>query len=295
MKNFSNGTNSRSQDSLTNRSSSQQQNRVLCLGDSIIKGVNPKGLKSGIHKNSRNGGNIQTMKEEVRLYDLKAFSAVIVYAGGNNVASGETIEFIEEKYDELISLIKCGNSTAVVYLCSVAPRNDADVLSINCCITVLCNHWKSQQVDTLSDCHDFFYKDGHVESRYILQNGIHLSFSGTKRLLDAINRVFPVVDDFDHYTFSRTGTGNLQGNGQFRRGQRLSGFRMQGNNGSRTMLKGQKRVRCFGCFKFGHKFADCWYAKQGLGITATQIVSAPVSNRLFFNLNNVCAECNMIC
>ena len=61
------------------------------------------------------------------------------------------------------------------------------------------------------------------------------------------------------------------------------------------MLKGQKRVRCFGCFKFGHKFADCWYAKQGLGITATQIVSAPVSNRLFFNLNNVCAECNMIC
>ena len=150
MKNFSNGTNSRSQDSLTNRSSSQQQNRVLCLGDSIIKGVNPKGLKSGIHKNSRNGGNIQTMIEEVRLYDLKAFSAVIVYAGGNNVASGETIEFIEEKYDELISLIKCGNS----------------------CITVLCNHWKSQQVDTLSDCHDFFYKDGHVESRYILQNGI---------------------------------------------------------------------------------------------------------------------------
>ena len=102
------------------------------------------------------------MIEEVRLYDLKAFSAVIVYAGDNNVASGETIEFIEEKYDELISLIKCGNSTARVYLCSVAPRKDAAVLAINRYITGLGNHWKSQQVHTVSDCHDFFYKDGHV-------------------------------------------------------------------------------------------------------------------------------------
>ena len=66
-------------------------------------------------------------------------------------------------------------------------------------------------------------------------------------------------------------------------------FDMQGNNGSWTMLKGQNRVRCFGCFKFGHKIADCWY-----GITATQIVSVPVSNR-FSNLNSVCAKCNMIC
>ena len=126
-KNFSNGTNSRSQDSWTNRSSPQQHNKVLFLGDSIIKGVNSKGLKSGIHKNFKSGGNIQTMIAEVRLYDLKAFSAVIIYAGGNNVASGETIEFIEEKYDEFISLIVCGNSTARVYLCSVALRKDADV------------------------------------------------------------------------------------------------------------------------------------------------------------------------
>ena len=40
------------------------------------------------------------MIEEVRLYDLKAFSAVIIYAGSNNVASGDNIDFIEEKYDE---------------------------------------------------------------------------------------------------------------------------------------------------------------------------------------------------
>ena len=61
------------------------------------------------------------------------------------MASGETIEFIEEKYDELISLIKCGNSKARVYLCSVAPRKDADVLATNRCITdwvIIGNHNK---------------------------------------------------------------------------------------------------------------------------------------------------------
>ena len=79
------------------RSSPQQQNKVLLLGDSIINGVNRRGLKSGIHKNSKSGGNIHTIIEEVRLYDLKAFSAVIIYAGGNNVASGQNIKFIEEK------------------------------------------------------------------------------------------------------------------------------------------------------------------------------------------------------
>ena len=55
--------------------------------------------------------------------------------------------------------------------------------AINRCITGLSNHWKSQQVHTISDCHDFFDKDGHVESRDVSQDGIHLSFSGTKRLL----------------------------------------------------------------------------------------------------------------
>ena len=73
MKNFSNSTNSRAQDSRTNRSSPQQQIKVLFLGDAIIKGVNLRRLKSGIHKNSKSGGNRQTMIEEVRLYDLKAF------------------------------------------------------------------------------------------------------------------------------------------------------------------------------------------------------------------------------
>ena len=61
------------------------------------------------------------------------------------MASGENIGFIEEKY-ELTSLIKCGNSTAKAYLCSVTPRKDADVLAkLNRCIidwVIIGNHNK---------------------------------------------------------------------------------------------------------------------------------------------------------
>ena len=134
-----------------------------------------------------------------------------------------------------------------VYRCSVAPRKDADVQAINSCITGLGNHWTSQQVHAVSEYHDFFYKCGHVESRYFSQDGIISHFLVLKGFWTQSTECSPL-----YITFSKTGTGNLQGNGQFGRGQRSAGFRMQGNNGSRTMFKGQNRVRCS---KFGHKIA----------------------------------------
>ena len=118
----------------------ETQQRVLLLGDSIIKGVNTKGLANGVHKHSISGGNIQQLIDEINLYDLKVFSTIIIYIGGINVARGDNPSITEEKYDELISLIKCSNRSCKIILCSIAPRTDADVSNFNQAVAKLAMH-----------------------------------------------------------------------------------------------------------------------------------------------------------
>ena len=99
---------------------------MLLLGDSIIKGVNTKGLANGVHKHS-----IQQLIDEINLYD----STIIIYIGGNNVATGDNPTIIEEKYNELISLITCSNRSCKIIRCSIAPRKDVDVSNLNQTVT----------------------------------------------------------------------------------------------------------------------------------------------------------------
>ena len=236
-----------------------RQQRVLFLGDSIIKGVNTKGLAHSVHKHSTSGGNIQTLIDEINLYDLKVFSTIIVYIGGNNVASGDNSSFIEEKYDELISLIKCSNNTCKIILCSVAPRLDADISHLNQIVGKLAKHWSCQNVEHVPNTHDMFLKDGGPSTRYFLQDGIHLTASGTKRLLDALNRVFPFVADFDNCVFNgkrptvkASGGSGFQVKPRRNQGQFRAGIRA---------TSGRFPLVCFGCHRRGHKIAECWYTK----------------------------------
>ena len=69
-----------------------------------------KGLIKGVHKDSKGGATIQDLIDEIKVYDMKAFSTVILHIGGNDAANGTGTWAIEDKYDELISLIKCNNS-----------------------------------------------------------------------------------------------------------------------------------------------------------------------------------------
>ena len=133
----------------------------MLLGDSIIRGINTKGLTE-THKHSNSGGTTQNLIEEIRFYDLKVFSTVIVCIGGNNVARGDNLRSIEEKYDELISLIKCGNSLCRVILCDVAPRRDIDVQRVNQAIERVATLWSSQKVEHVTGTHGLFSRTVNI-------------------------------------------------------------------------------------------------------------------------------------
>ena len=139
----------------------------------------------------------------------------------------------------------------------MVPRGDVDVRPINDCIQRLGKHWKNQQVEVASECHTFFFADGQLSARFFNQDGIHLTNPGVKRLLDAINRHFTIVADFDTCVFGTMRPSNFQ--------RRPGGMR-QGQAGQHRMRNGGfgefGRLRCYGCNGTGHKVVDCWYRNK---------------------------------
>ena len=82
---------------------------------------------------------IKHMIDEVSVYDMKVFSTVILYISGNDAANGKNPEWIEEKFEELINLIKYSDNDCRVILYLLAPRGDVDVTRVNQSITKLAN------------------------------------------------------------------------------------------------------------------------------------------------------------
>ena len=119
----------------TNISSLTQQPqhpKRLLIGDSILHPINTKGLIRGLHKHSRGGATISGIINDIALYDLSQFQTSSV--GGNDSAYGIDEALLEEKYDQLISIVKTGNAQCTLYICKIASRGDTDVTNLNSCI-----------------------------------------------------------------------------------------------------------------------------------------------------------------
>ena len=81
------------------------------------------------------------------VYDLKNFINVIIYVGGNDVSNGSNVEYVEEKYDQLLQYIKDNNGDISITLCTVCPRKDADVTDLNEIVTALSEEYSTQLVE----------------------------------------------------------------------------------------------------------------------------------------------------
>ena len=127
--------------------------------------------------------------------DARDFQNVILCVGGNDSSSRTETGMFEEKYDELVGYIKAANNDCAVYLCKVVPRGDVDVSGINTSIERVENFWRMHNLKLVTSTNELFFgADGLPCGRYYSTDGIHMSHSGTKRLIDSINRHgFPVM------------------------------------------------------------------------------------------------------
>lgn len=83
--------------------------RALIIGDSILSGINQKGLKNNVECQPISGATIDSLTEKLHIYDLKSFKEIIIYVSGNDVSQnyradamlGENVEmeYIEDRYE----------------------------------------------------------------------------------------------------------------------------------------------------------------------------------------------------
>ncbi|MCG7869795.1 MAG: hypothetical protein JAY74_25920, partial [Candidatus Thiodiazotropha taylori] len=253
--------------------------KILLIGDSIFHAINAKGLINGIQKHSRGGATVSELIQDISVYDFKAFNKVIIYVGGNDCARNIEQTDFEDKYDELLSLIKASNNECGIFLCKIAPRGDIDVTPFNNSIERIALYWEKQNVRCIHESHDYFYgKNSMPAYRYYGSDGIHMSSSGTKRLLNAIDDSVKIVTNYALCTFNRVapqGNGGGQNQGTYNQRPYMNKrgnnrrvqptYRGNGNKrGSGSNFSGRNRTnkRCHGCHMTGHFIADCWNLNQ---------------------------------
>ena len=154
--------------------------KILLMGDSLISGINKNGLKEKVYKHGISGATIDTLIEEIEMYDLQNFSHIILNVGGNNASNKTDCEYFEEKYDQLICFIKEKKKDCKIVLVNSCPRGDADVSQINEIISELADQHEIMLVDAYKA---FFNKKGQLAQNYHSSDKIHLSDSGVKRLV----------------------------------------------------------------------------------------------------------------
>lgn len=136
-----------------------------------------------------------SIHRKIQIYDLKQFSNVIIYVGGNDASQRIDNDLFEECYEQLINYVKTGNPLCTIFLCNSCPRGDVDVSEFNMIMQEQCDVHNTKYIDTYSA---YFDNGGQLRSYfYQRRDNIHLSSSGTKRLLGTINKHIPIVDNFD--------------------------------------------------------------------------------------------------
>lgn len=243
--------------------------KTLLIGDSILSGINKKGLNRNIECHPIPGATVDNVMDKIKIFDLKCFENIIIYVAGNdaaNIKMASDLETIEEKYEQLLNLIRERSADSNIYLCSMCPRGDTSVKDVNDMI----KRQSEYHQGTFIDVHRTFYnKHNQLKSHfYKPRDNIHLSASGTRGLLGAINRHVEIVDNFKKCAqgvfSSQTNQSSSNGKVQHRRYQTPSDnssercFKCGLTNHKTSQCFHKNQIQCFLCTFYGHKDTICW-------------------------------------
>ncbi|MEW8546796.1 MAG: GDSL-type esterase/lipase family protein [Candidatus Thiodiazotropha sp.] len=247
----------------TNRSLSG----TLMIGDSILHGVNVKGLKSGVQKHAVSGAKIDNLLVDIKMFDLNKFSTVIIYVGGNDASSGMDPEYFEEKYEQLLIYIKKQNVSCKVILCSSCPRFDVEEYEM-CEINDVVMRLARVHGYTFADMYSSFHeKNGNVCERFYKYDSVHINPSGIKRLLRVLHDIEEIVMDFEQCSFpkrSALGANRMYSNGQQKRrstantlGSKQKCYKCGESNHTTRACRHKNQIKCYDCHLLGHKSSLC--------------------------------------
>ena len=220
--------------------------KTMIIGDSILKGINKRGLSENTDAQSIRGAKVKNISFSIRNLNPDGYATFVIYVGGNDVGSADT-QAIYSELKETVTLLKQQNND--VYLCTVCPRSDCDVVPLNESLKQLS---RDQHVNLIDIYSSFIYGDGTTARNYYLRDGIHLNNMGTRNLVSCINRVVPIIKLKTTPTIGLT------------RNDIHTSDRSHGIHNSRNS---DRDFYCDYCRMRNHNTRDCWriYRSTGYG------------------------------
>ncbi|KAH3876749.1 hypothetical protein DPMN_000603 [Dreissena polymorpha] len=164
--------------------------RTLIIGDSILKGIKKFGLKRDVDIRTCPGNTLNGIQSQLNKLNYTQYEKIVVYAGGNDAASGSSQKTLYIDAKALLQDIQNKSSSCHIFICTVCPRTDANVVPLNDLLKQLSDEFKAQIID----CHQsFVFGNGTTARNFYFRDGIHLNRSGTSVLIAAIHREIPIT------------------------------------------------------------------------------------------------------
>jgi len=161
---------------------------TLITGDSLLKGIRTRGLQHGVQVSTLPGKTSRGICTPLRHLDMSECDNVVIYAGGNDVASGNSITSIEQELRETVQHLNNGRRR--VFLCSICPRIDINVNPLNSMIRRLCDETQARLIDVNLS---FVRNDGRPLFHLFHSDGIHLNDAGSNMLVKVMDREVSII------------------------------------------------------------------------------------------------------
>ena len=97
--------------------------RALLTGSSILQRVKRRGLSQNVDIMINRGARVSHIRRKLEQADFSKYRAVLVQAGGNDIAEGRHEEAVENDFVNLVRYIKTESPETTVYI-SELPQGE---------------------------------------------------------------------------------------------------------------------------------------------------------------------------
>lgn len=161
-----------------------QRKKVLIIGSSMVKGINPRGVDQNVTISVNRGADSRRIKGRLESMDLSHYKDVIIYAGGNDGPNGTPLHLTSANIQSAVRFAK--NQGCNVSICLICPRVDTDVIPLN-------NMLKNISYKQNAQCIDVYTSLVNAGVNCFVRDGIHLNKTGNTILVHALDNVVSII------------------------------------------------------------------------------------------------------
>ncbi|CAC5419707.1 unnamed protein product [Mytilus coruscus] len=217
---------------------------ILDLGSSITKGIKTTDLNDNVYVNTNRGALVSDLERKIEEIDLSPFSTIFLQFGGNDAKL--SIQTFKRKYKNVIQSAK-NNRIKTIIIGGCLPRSKTNLEHINQALSEISIE---ENVTFINHLDSFVLCNGEIVPGLIHTDGVHLTNSGTTKLIDNINKVISI----------RNVNSSVQSYQTYDRNTWDSYcYNCKSNHHTLSNCKHDQRIKCNICFRLGHKEINCWY------------------------------------